>query len=280
MSIALPRFIIRDRAATLIDWGVVLLSFLSGVLFPAPEVYYTALLQVFLIVTVPLLLFSYLIYRFSEQNGLRIQGVRKAMPPIAREVFGTVRAMFIVACLAAWPVGLYRLGVPTGIAWTLEQMGLTWWMAVLEMYVGIVAIDAITYWKHRLLHTRAFFAFHKHHHSFRDPTPFAGFAVGPVETILTFWPLLLICIPEAKHFAPLYFTAIVGFVFLNLYLHCGVTFDWLEKVLPRLNLNTSAWHNVHHSHTNMNFGEVSAFWDRLCKTTRAHYQLKKKAAAQ
>jgi len=35
MSTTLPRFIIRDRAASLIDWGVVLLCFLSGVLFQA-----------------------------------------------------------------------------------------------------------------------------------------------------------------------------------------------------------------------------------------------------
>lgn len=162
---------------------------------------------------------------------------------------------------------MYRAGLPTGIAWTLEEMGLNWWLVVLEMYLGIVAVDAMTYWKHRLLHTRMFFTFHKHHHTFRDPTPFTSFAVGPVETLLTFWPLLLICFPPAKHFAPLYFTAIAGFVLLNLYLHCGVTFNVLEKVLPRVILNTSGWHNVHHSDVNVHFGEVSNFWDRVCKTT-------------
>ena len=156
----------------------------------------------------------------------------------------------------------------TGLVWTLEEMGVPWWLAVLQMYAGIVAVDAWTYWKHRLLHTRFFFPFHKHHHSFRDPTPFAGFAVGPVETILTFCPLLLICIPEAKHFAPLYYTAIVSFVLLNLYLHAGVTFSWAEKILPRIGLNSSAWHNVHHSHVNANFGEVSFIWDRWCKTSK------------
>lgn len=270
------RFFFNDRSAAIVDWLVVALMFLSGLLHPSVSLFYSSFIRVFLIVTLPLLAFSYLTYIYSEKNGARIQGVRKSAPPIANEVFGTVRAMFVVSCMAAWPVGLYRAGIPTGIAWTLEQMGITWWMAVLEMFLGIVAVDAITYWKHRVLHTRMLFAFHKHHHTFRDPTPFAGFAVGPVETVLTFWPLLLVCIPEAKHFAPLYFTAIVGFVFLNLYLHCGVTFSFLEKVLPRINLNTSAWHNVHHSHTNMNFGEVSAFWDRVCKTTRADYMQRKK----
>ncbi len=265
--------------ANFIDWSIVVLFFLSGFLHPNPQIYYSSLLRIFAAIVIPLMLFAAITYRFSEQYGSRIQGQRKKLPPIAQEAFGSIRAMFVVSCMAAWPVGLYRIGMPTGLVWTVQEMGLSWWMVVLEMYLGIIAVDAMTYWKHRLLHTRAFFPFHKHHHSFRDPTPFAGFAVGPLETLLTFWPLLLICFPPAKHFAPLYFSAIVGFVFLNLYLHCGVTFNWLEKLLPRIGLNSSAWHNIHHSDVNANFGEVSSIWDKVCKTSRQHVQLKKKTTA-
>lgn len=273
-------FQISARWATVIDWAIVAGFFLAGVLHPDPLLFYDSMLRIFAVIVVPLFLFSFLVYRFSEQYGKRIQGERNKIPPIAREAFGSARAMFVVACMAAWPVSLYRMGIPTGLVWTLDEMGLSWWMAILQMYLGIIAVDAMTYWKHRLLHTRLFFQFHKHHHTFRDPTPFAGFAVGPLETLLTFWPLLLICLPEAKHFAPLYFSAIVGFVFLNLYLHCGVTFGWLEKLLPRVGLNSSAWHNVHHSDVNANFGEVSFIWDKLCKTTREHFlQRKKKKVA-
>lgn len=222
------------------------------------------------------MLVSFLLYRFSYLVGERIQGIRKNPAPVKREIFGSTRAGFVVACIAAWPVGLYRLGYPSGLAWTLNEMGLNWWQATLQMWLGIIAIDAMTYWKHRLLHTRLFFPFHKHHHSFRDPTPFASFAVGPMETILTFWPLLLICIPEAKHFAPFYFTAIVGFILLNIYLHSGVYNKALEIVLPRMILNSSAWHNIHHSEVNVHFGEVSSIWDKICKTTLADRGEKKK----
>lgn len=277
MAASLTRNLFRtNKVAGFIDWFIVVAFFLSGFLHPGPGIYYTSLLRIFIILTVPLMLFSALAYRFSENHGQRIQGERKKLPPIAMEAFGSIRAMFVVACMAAWPVALYRMGRPTGLVWTIQEMGLSWWMVVLQMYLGIILVDAMTYWKHRLLHTRLFFPFHKHHHSFRDPTPFAGFAVGPLETLLTFWPLLLICFPPAKHFAPLYFSAIVGFVFLNLYLHCGVTFSWMENVLPRIGLNTSAWHNVHHSDVNANFGEVSSIWDKVCKTSRLHVQAKKK----
>ena len=270
---------ISDNAAAIIDWVIVAAAFLSGLLHPSPQVFYTSMAEIFLCIIIPLMGGSYALYLFSERNGKRIQGVRRTAPPIGREAFGTTRAMFIVSCMAAWPVGLYRLGLPTGFAFTLQEMGLTWWMVILEMYLGIIAVDALTYWKHRFLHTRLFFPFHKHHHSFRDPTPFSGFAVGPLETILTFFPLLFICFPEAKHFVPLYLTAIVGFVALNLYLHCGVTFTWLEKILPGTGLNSSAWHNVHHSDVNVNFGEVSSIWDKLCKTSREAIQQRKQRVA-
>lgn len=264
------------KAAPYIDTLIVAIVALSGILHPAPLTFYKSAAETFLIILIPLFSFSFLVYYFSERFGKRIQGIRKQLPPILKEAFGSGRAAFIVALMAAWPIGLSRAGYETGLVWSIEEMGLPAWLVVLQMYLGIVAVDAWTYWKHRLLHTKLFFPFHKHHHSFRDPTPFAGFAVGPLETVLTFWPLLLICFPVAKHFAPLYFTAIVSFVLLNLYLHCGVTFAFLERLLPRMLLNSSAWHNVHHSDVNANFGEVSFVWDKICKTSRDAVRAKKK----
>jgi sterol desaturase/sphingolipid hydroxylase (fatty acid hydroxylase superfamily) len=267
-----------QKAAPYIDGLVVLAALASGFLHPDPMLYYESAAILFAWIAVPLFAFAYVAYLYTEKHSNRIQGARKKAAPVAKEAYGTARAAFVVSLMAAWPMGLYKLGYPTGLAWTLEEMGLTWWMALIQIYLGIVVIDAWTYWKHRLLHTKLLFPFHKHHHSFRDPTPFAGFAVGPVETILTFWPLLLICIPEAKHFAPLYFTAIVSFVLLNLYLHSGIYSKVLEAVLPKVLLNSSAWHNVHHSDVNANFGEVSFVWDKLCKTSREDLKRKKEAA--
>lgn len=264
-----------QKAAPYIDWFVVILVVVAGIFHPSPDQFYISAGLAFASIIIPVLSVGALVYWYSERKGQRIQGERKKKPPLGIEIFGTTRAAFIVAFLVAWPLGMSRAGMPTGLVWTIEEMGLPWWLVVLEMYAGIVLVDAWTYWKHRLLHTRLLFPFHKHHHTFRDPTPFAGFAVGPVETVLTFWPLLLICFPVAKHFAPLYFTAIVGFVLLNLYLHSGVTFQLLEKNLPKLYLNTSAWHNVHHSDVNANFGEVSNFWDKVCKTTLADLRMAK-----
>jgi lathosterol oxidase len=89
-----------------------------------------------------------------------------------------------------------------------------------QTLLALLVIDAWLYWKHRLLHTRLLFGFHREHHVYRDPTAFAGFAVGPLEALITFWPILLVCIPAATHYGPVYFSLIAAFVALNFYLHC------------------------------------------------------------
>ena len=214
----------------------------------------------------PVLLGAGAWYLLVNRTGERLQGPRKKDAPVAKEAFETTRAMFVIACLMAWPMTQYRLGHPTGLKWDLAEAGGLWFVLLTNLVVGILAIDAWTYLKHRLLHTRLLFPFHRGHHAFRDPTPFAGFAVSPVETLLTFWPLLILMIPAANHWAPLYFGLVVAFVSLNFYLHAGVKFRFMEAVLPRVFLNTSAFHNMHHAKVNTNYGEVLYLWDWLLGT--------------
>ena len=51
----------------------------------------------------------------------------------------------------------------------------------------------------------------------------------------------------------------------------------LQEEFKVLLLNSSAWHNIHHSDTNTHFGEVSFIWDRICGTTREKMEEKKAA---
>lgn len=53
---------------------------------------------------------------------------------------------------------------------------------------------------------------------------------------------------------------------LNFYLHCGVRIEWAEKLIAPTGINTSAFHNIHHSHAVVHFGEAMTVWDRICKT--------------
>ena len=132
-SFTLNKPLYTRKLAEGIDLLVLILAPLSGLLHPDSKVYFESVVYVFLILAVPLMIFSFLIYRFSENHGNRIQGERTKNPPVLYEAFGSVRAMFIVACMAGWLVGMSRMGLPTGLVWTVEEMGLTWWMVILEM---------------------------------------------------------------------------------------------------------------------------------------------------
>ena len=250
-----------------IDGVLPIVLTLLGFLHPeSVSTWFQSLAASFFAVAVPVLGGAGVVHLLSKRVGRRIQGPRVKPAPIAAEAFETARCMYVVATLMAWPVTSGRLGHPLGLTWTLDESTGGAARVVLQTLAGLVVLDAWLYWKHRLLHTRWMFGFHKAHHAFRDPTAFAGFAVAPVEALLTFWPLLLVGIPRATHWGPLYFPLILGFVSLNFYLHCGVTLGWVEATLPRLFLNTSAFHNVHHARANTHFGEALYLWDALCGT--------------
>jgi lathosterol oxidase len=254
-------------AHELVDGAIPVALTLIGFLHPeSPRTWFSSLAVSFAVLAGPVLAGSGLVTLLSGRFGARIQGVRARPAPMAREAFESARAMYVAACFMAWPLTQWRLGHPTGLVWSLETIGGGLPAVLAQTLAGVMIMDAWLYWKHRLLHTRLFFGFHKPHHAFRDPTAFASFAVAPMESVLTFWPILILCFPWATHWAPIYFGLVVAFVNLNFYLHCGVTLGFVERTLPRVLLNTSAFHNVHHARANTHFGEALYLWDVICKT--------------
>ena len=252
--------------ATAVDVGVTLALTGAGLLCPqGPRVFYASLLGGFAGIAGAVLAGAAVVTWVCERRGDRLQGPRRRPALILREARDTALAAWIAACLLAWPVSRLRAGVPVGLTWSLAEAGGAA-RAILQTAGAVLVLDAWLYWKHRLLHTRALFPFHRAHHHFRDPTAFAGFAVGPVESLLTFWPVVLWAHPLAAHWAPLYYGLVAAFVLLNFYLHCGIASRLLEGVLPRLLVNTSAFHNRHHANAEVNFGEALTLWDRLCRT--------------
>ena len=259
----------RYRIHRWIDRAVLVVLPCLGLLHPDPVTWVTSQLGLFLVLATFVLGGAWAVTRWAESREPRIQGPRRK-PPMIGGVRGeasiTAQAMWVMASLAAWPLTAARLGQPTGFTWSLEGTGFTPLTAVAVTLLGLVGVDAWTYWKHRALHTKWLFGFHRDHHRFRDPSAFAGFAVGPLEALWTFLPVLAVLHPQALHWGPMYLGLVVGFVLLNLYLHCGVEIRLLEAIIPRLGINTSAFHNVHHSHVRANYGEVAWWWDRICKT--------------
>lgn len=249
-----------------INYAVVLGLTASGVLCPqGPAIWYQAFVLALLGLWCAVLGAAALVTFVSERQSPRLQGPRRKPALIAREIRTTMISAWVAAAFLAWPLARLWSGQPIGLVWNLAEAG-GGLLIFSQTFAALLVLDAWLYWKHRLLHTRMFFAFHREHHAFRDPTAFAGFAVGPVEAVLTFWPIVFLAIPEAIHYGPLYFALVGGFVLLNLYLHCGVSVRLFEGTLPRLFLNTSVFHNRHHANAEVNFGEAFTIWDHLCGT--------------
>lgn len=256
----------RPLWSRIIDGGLPVALAATGLLAPDHVgLFYVALLVGFVGLAGTVLSGAALVTWWCEKQTVRIQGPRRKPAPMREEAADTTLAAFIAACFLAWPLWRSWTGRPIGLVWSAAEAGGLLSVS-LQTIGGVFVLDAWLYAKHRLLHTRPLFPFHRGHHVYRDPTALAGFAVGPMEAVMTFWPLLLVAIPQAKHYAPFYFSLVVGFISLNYYLHCGIRIEPLERLLAPLLLNTSAFHNIHHSHADIHFGEALTLWDRICRT--------------
>jgi sterol desaturase/sphingolipid hydroxylase (fatty acid hydroxylase superfamily) len=248
---------------------IVLAQPLVGILYARDaSTWLTCYLELCFLLCAGFLLLAFLSEVLFAALGMQLQA-QSASPKIrASEALESLRAMLVFSGFAAWPRYLLRLDQPTALLFTLAEaqpeapasVGLY----AAKLFLVTLLVDFYMYWKHRALHHPALFCFHKQHHSFPNPSPFASFAVAPVEATLTFAPVLLLCLPQAPVWAHAYGVWTAGFVLLNLYLHAGYTLPWLEAVLQPLGLNSSAFHNIHHeSGGSRNFGELCYIWDSL-----------------
>ena len=139
-------------------------------------------------------------------------------------------------------------------------------MVLFKTILGIFFSDTYSYWKHRSLHTRLLYPFHKQHHTLSNPSSFAAFALHPIDAIFTFAPIWLFSIAELNLWTPVYLGFLICFSFLSLFIHCGQHVPCLDQWISYFCLNTSRWHNVHHELHNKHYGEVSYIWDLICGT--------------
>ncbi|HJQ83713.1 MAG TPA: sterol desaturase family protein [Candidatus Binatia bacterium] len=159
----------------------------------------------------------------------------------------------------------------TSMYFGIADQGVLWLVA--SVAVCVVGYDAWLYWQHRFLHTPGMFrTIHWVHHRAGNPTPFATFAMHPVETLMgnAYFVLFVIFVP----IHPVALAAVGGFLFLHgTILHLGYElFPRWFATHPVLGcFNTSTYHNLHHSLVRSNFGAYLVVWDRLLGTDHPSY---------
>lgn len=116
------------------------------------------------------------------------------------------------------------------------------------------------YWNHRLFHQPFLYRrIHRWHHRIGAPTVFSTLATHPVECA-THWLVMM----APLFIIPVHVVAAATVVILQnvvaLFSHSGVRFPRLPVVKPQ-------FHDAHHLHVSVNYGQMLDWFDRLFGTS-------------
>lgn len=145
--------------------------------------------------------------------------------------------------------------------YTGDAHGLAWTVGSGVAY--LLGTDLALYWAHRLFHRPALYRrIHRVHHRWTSPTVFTAMAMHPVE-FATYQSIMVVPL----FFVPLHAGAVVATLLVTNYYalldHSGVKlWSWIPFVAP------TQFHDDHHAHFHVNYGQSFALWDRVFGTAR------------
>ena len=173
----------------------------------------------------------------------------------------TLAGMITGICVYGVASGALKTPIYTDVA----EYG---WAYTLGMTaVLFVLVDCINYWVHRAMHVKFLFKhIHHRHHRYGATTPYVATAMHPAELLVqqlaSFVPLFFIPVHAASAAGVLLY--ILAY---NVVDHSGVR---LVSVLPWQ--PPSRYHDDHHAHFHVNYGQHLMIWDRLFGTLRRQHR--------
>jgi Delta7-sterol 5-desaturase len=205
-------------------------------------------------------------------RGARVQAKRRVDgKQITFEIKNTLIVLLVGSPVTLAVSLLYASGA-TKLTTDSATLG---WPMIAATFAGLLIFnDAWFYGWHRLLHHPKLFRYvHAVHHKSVDVNPFSSYSFHWFEgLILGAWVL-----PVAV-FIPIYLPmlGVLSAIGLanNVMSHLG--YEFLPRGLLKVPLlrwiNTSTFHNLHHTSFNGNYGLMFRFWDRLLSTELSNYE--------
>ena len=177
-------------------------------------------------------------------------------------IFGVVGWLTLEAARRGW----------TQMYWHVADRSWGWWWTSIGL--TILLHDTWFYWTHRAMHhPKLFRHFHRTHHLFSNPTPWASFAFSPPEAVAqaAIFPLAVTVMPMHPGAFAVF---MVWQMFFNVIGHAGYEYNRqaLMRSPLRLLVNTPTNHIMHHEKMRGNYGLYFNFWDRLMGTNHADYE--------
>ena len=136
----------------------------------------------------------------------------------------------------------------------------------LTVLLGLLLLDFINYWSHRLLHTKAFWGIHAVHHSDEHMSWTTSYRVHIFEAVIMALGFMVF---GGIFNLPLEAMAAAGFLrgVHNQYVHCQL--EWTHGPLRKwiVSPNNHRWHHADNPAAyNKNFGDMFVMWDRIFGT--------------
>jgi Delta7-sterol 5-desaturase len=175
-------------------------------------------------------------------------------------------SIFVYQQLPSTPPGTvkiyYEMNDPMYAKYGTQILG-GWPYYFASIVVYFIASDFWAFWAHKTLHLPfAYRHIHRLHHSFRAVSPFGAYALHPLEFlfIMSFFQLFVFLMPI--HFSAL----MLNLVYLGYHAildHSGIQYDGWFSFSP-----STSYHDDHHEHFHVNYGQSLVIWDWLWGTLR------------
>ncbi|SDE33025.1 Sterol desaturase/sphingolipid hydroxylase, fatty acid hydroxylase superfamily [Mucilaginibacter pineti] len=147
------------------------------------------------------------------------------------------------------------------------------WYIGVSILIALVIHDTYFYWMHRLLHVKRVFPYtHLLHHKSVSPSPWASYSFHFIEAWTEGLVLFVIVMIVPMHQIGIVLFTIIAFM-INVYGHLGYEVApkrFRHSFLFQI-LNSSVYHNLHHSKFKGNYGLYFRIWDRLMGTENPDY---------
>jgi lathosterol oxidase len=208
--------------------------------------------------------FELIYYRARRERAAewKCQPRRWLSPKMVRQQLTLGTANVAGASIASGLFSAYLAGGGrSAVYFDWRERGLLYSLAATIFY--FLVTDAGLYWAHRILHRPALFRhIHRIHHRFVSPNAFTAMAMHPLELALyqsvMLLPIFVLPMPVVGLIFVLVFQNYVAMVD-----HSGVDlYSWLPWQPP------TRFHDDHHVHFHVNYGQNLSVWDRLFGTYR------------
>ena len=228
----------------------------------------TNLVRYFILAGIPFLIFYKLYPSTFSKSKIQLRLTKKK--DIIREILHSVQTTFIAVI-----IGLVILKSPLK-EYTLFYSSISdfsiWWFPT-NIVLALIVHDTYFYWMHRTIHNpKLYKKVHFTHHKSINPTPWASYSFHFIEAVLEsmFVVIILFFIPMSK--ISLLLFSLCAFS-INVYGHLGyeIAPKWFRNSFLFEFINSSVYHNMHHSKFIGNYGLYFRFWDRLMKTEHPDY---------